>query len=353
LAGLSSAAAGQLPAGDGAILGVVVHDGDGQTPVAGAEVVLRVALDGQFVPVEKTIADSDGRFVFQGLPVGPGYLYLPGANHQGVHYPGPRVRLGGDRIHVRVKIEVSDAATGSNPLVARRHDIVIRPQPGALEVTETILIENPTSASYLGATDSDDDPVTLQLSVPSDFEKTTFEKEFFGRNFSLRDGKLVTSIPWTPGKRELEFTYVLRNVQSQRVWERPLDLPTDRVRVTVVSDKPEEVSCNLDSDSDAAAGTVVFQSGGDALPPGYVLRVELGELPVSWTAYARWAALAILAALIAAVSAIAMRRRAKQPPTAAVEPSPRAASAVESAPRKNTRQKRRKRKNRSRTRRAA
>lgn len=40
---------------------------------------------------------------------------------------------------------------------------------------------------------------TLRLSIPSDFHRTTFHKEFYGRQFTLIDGRLVTDIPWAPG----------------------------------------------------------------------------------------------------------------------------------------------------------
>ena len=59
-------------------------------------------------------------------------------------------------------------------------------------------------------------------------------------------GKLVTSIPWEPGRRELKFTYFLHNTSSTRVWERTLDLPTERLQVRVATTAPDQVTCNLD-----------------------------------------------------------------------------------------------------------
>ena len=55
--------------------------------------------------------------------------------------------------------------------------------------------------------------------APADFQKVTFHEEFFGRAFAMRDGKLVTSIPWEPGQRVLAFTYFLWFIPAGRLVE--------------------------------------------------------------------------------------------------------------------------------------
>ena len=80
------------PVGDGVIEGTVVRAID-QAPVPGAEVVLRAKIGGQLLAVAETTADAQGRFRFEHLPVDGNCVYLPGANRDGIHYPGPSVRL--------------------------------------------------------------------------------------------------------------------------------------------------------------------------------------------------------------------------------------------------------------------
>jgi len=297
----------------GSISGIVVNGSRGHAPAAGAEVVLRVKIDGQFVIAAETIADREGRFRIAPLPLDPDLEYLPGANRDGVHHPGERVRLTWLRPHADVRITAYDAVEGPNPLVARRHDIVVCPEPGALKVTETIMIDNPTSTCYVGKAASDDaKPVTLELAIPSDFDRTTFHKEFFGRRFLLAGGKLATGVPWPPGAKELTFTYLLKNEARHRLWQRPLDLPTDHVRLFVVTDEPDEVVCSLEAGESQGRGELLFESGGEPLPAGHVLRLELGRLPVPWMAYGRWLALAVLVGLVAGIGALTLRRKGAQ-----------------------------------------
>jgi hypothetical protein len=296
--------------GEGSIGGVVVNGSDGNTPAERAEVVLRVKVDDQFVIAAETLADARGAFSFEPLPVDQGFLYLPGANRDDVHYPGARVRLAPQRPHARVELVVYDAVPEPSPLIARRHDILIRCERGVLRVTETILVDNPSARTYVGNAVRDDaQPVTLALAIPSDFERTTFEKEFFGRRFSLTGGRLVTGVPWPPGESELKLTYLLRNEDTSRVWRRPLDLPCSEVRLRVVGDKPEEISCNLGPRESEQWGERVFESSGQSLPAGHVVRVELGHLPVPWITYGRWLALVGLVGLIAVAGVVTIRRK--------------------------------------------
>ena len=307
LIGLAVSSAGNEDLG--MIRGVVVNATQRGMPSAQTEVVLRVQIHGQFVPVAKTVTDEQGKFQFVDLPASRGYLYLPGANRGDVHYPGARIRVTSMQPTASVKLEVCDTVTNPSPLVIMGQDIAIKPDAGALRVTESLLIRNPTATTYVGQpVSAGAEPVTLTLAIPPDFDRATFHEEFYGRNFSVRGDKVVTGIPWTPGLRELKFTYTLRSDQRQRVWQRPLDLPCEHLRLRIQHDKPDEVTCNLDRSTQAASGEIVFESRGRMLPAGHVIRVELARLPISWMVYARWAALALLVALVALAGAVVRRK---------------------------------------------
>jgi hypothetical protein len=297
---------GQVSVDEGTIGGVVVRASD-QSPVAGAEVVLRRYADGSFLPVAKCTTDAEGKYFFRKLPL-DGAVYLPGANHGGVHYPGEKARLTPRQPVAGIKLEVCDPLKEPDPLVIRRHDIVIEPMPGKVWVREVLQIDNPTSMTYVGKpAESAAEPVTLQLSIPSDFVRVTFDKEFYGRRFSVHGGKLITSIPWTPGSRELGLTYVLPNDKDYYIWQRPVDLPSALVRIVTRVEDPNAVTCSLGTRSSPSGGEVVFSSVPQ-MPAGEVIRVEIGRLPVPAIAYARWAALVLLAAAIA-MAAVTLRNR--------------------------------------------
>ena len=282
-------------AGGGTITGTVVNSSSGKTPISGAEVVLRAEVRGESVICGQTLADRQGRFVFHDLPQGNEYWYLPGANRDAVHFPGPRLHLTPQRPSADVELSVYDSISAPCPLVIRRQDISMRFQSGALSVTESIIVDNPTRRCYVGARSQDGgEPITMQLSIPPNFERITFQREFFGRRFCLLGDKLATSIPWPPGQRQLEFTYVLPVQQGFYLWQRPLDLPCEQLCLSIETPKVEDISCNLSAEPSSTPDKAVYQSHGATLPKGYVVRVELGRLPVPFMTYARWLAAALL-----------------------------------------------------------
>ena len=183
----------------------------------------------------------------------------------------------------------------------------IAAEAGLLRVTESLQIDNPSKQTYVGKPHENAASVTLSLNIPKEFKRITFDNEFHGRHFRVIDGRLCTGIPWTPGPQTIEYTYVLPNEQSRRVWERPLDLPCSDVEIRVQTAAPGDVTANLPPGR-AAAGELVFQSRDNPLPAGHVLRVELGRLPLPWMAYAKWAAIGALAALVAGMGTAMMRK---------------------------------------------
>jgi hypothetical protein len=171
----------------------------------------------------------------------------------------------------------------------------MRFQSGALSVTESIIVDNPTRRCYVGARLQDGgEPITMQLSIPPNFERITFQTEFFGRRFFLLGDKLATSLPWPPGQRELQFTYIVPVQQGFYLWQRPLDLPCERLRVSIETPNSADISCNLDLAPAPSPDKAVYLSSGATLPKGHLVRIELGRLPVSFIAYARWLAAALL-----------------------------------------------------------
>ncbi len=296
----------------GTISGVVLNASTGKTPLSGIEVILRARVGGEDLICTRTVADDQGRFVFDKLPLGEEYIYIPGANRDGVHYPGERVRLTFDRPHAKTELAVCDAVSQPNPLVIRRQEISIRTTPGALIVTEALTIDNPSDRCYVGlSSQASGEPITLQLAVPGNFERTTFDKEFYGRRFTMLGDKLATSVPWPPGLRDLKFTYTVPLEQGLCCWQRPLDLPCEFIRVSVNTNNAGEVQCNLPAGS-SAPGETVFQSSGEILKSGHVIRVEMGSLPAPLMSYARWIAVGVLLVLliIAGIAGFGQKRRA-------------------------------------------
>ena len=53
----------------------------------------------------------------------------------------------------------------------------------------------------------------------------TFHQEFHGRRFDLIDKHLVTGIPWTPGQRDVTFSYHFPMEETKATLEWSVDAP--------------------------------------------------------------------------------------------------------------------------------
>jgi hypothetical protein len=299
-----------VSANAGTIQGKVVNTSTGAPLPCQVEVILQVQMKGDFIPCRNVVSDKQGQFRFERLPVGDGIFYQAGATRHGIFYPGPRTRLTALQPNAGVGLSVCDAVAKPNPLVLKKMDVTIRPETGMLKVTESLLLENPTHTCYVGEAAHDGaDPITLALSIPVDFERTTFDQEFFGRRFAVVNGKVATSVPWPPGEKELTYTYVLRNTKERLMWKRPLDLPCSQVTVRVEGKPPGEARCEPLRQATASGDSVTFESGGQELVAGQILQVELGKLPLPWMNYGKWAAVAVMLGLIAGAGWLQFRRR--------------------------------------------
>jgi hypothetical protein len=279
----------------GTIRGVVLNGSRADEPLANAEVHLRAGVNGVFESVATTNTDSLGRFSFENVPLDPAIVYLPGANRDGVHYPGRRVRLDAASKVAEVRIMAYDAVRSVSPLAARRHDIEIEVGNRVVEVTETLLVANESHATYVGEKQGDDGLVTLRLSVPPNFDKVTFGSEFFGRRFRIVNHQVVTDMPWPPGERELKFTYRVPIEESGGQFHRPLDLPTTNLKIQTEGDK--QVASNI-APAAVVKGRRTFAVNDRQLPTGYTIRLQIGDVPVPWMMIGRWASLAALVTLV-------------------------------------------------------
>jgi hypothetical protein len=291
----------------GRIEGVVVNGSRGNEPISGIEVVLRAGRDGPLEAVARTQTDFYGRFVFQDLPLEPPIEYLPGADRDGVLYPGARVRLDAEQHFAHVSIVTFEAVEQPSPLVCRRHQIEVEAQQDLLAIREMLLIANPSRETYVGKADGEERPVTVRLSVPPNFDRITFGEEFYGRRFRIVDHQPITEIPWPPGERELTFSYRIPLNKTGGVFLRQLDMRSADVTIRLRGASADHVSCNLDLKQENV-GRLIFMSHGKELPPGHVVELRIGTPPFPWAQYTRWGSLIALAAL-ASVTAIVLRRR--------------------------------------------
>lgn len=292
------------------IEGIAVNGTQNDKPLAGTDVVLRGGEEGALQIVAQAVTDQSGRFVFDKLSTAPGLIFLPGVNHQGIHYPGSKLRLSGASSPAFVKLIAFDAVAAPNPLVADLHKIDIEIQESALKVTETLTVNNPSLTTYVGQPESGTPLTTLSLLIPDGFERVTFNNEFNGRHFKLHDKRLMTDVPWTPGKREVKFTYHLPSEDAKGPLAWSVDVPCTQYRLCVRGTNAEQFASNLSRIGGPDQSAIVFESKEGSIPAGHIVRLQPASPRPSLIVYVRWFALPVLAGLIFVTAGFRIGRRA-------------------------------------------
>jgi hypothetical protein len=77
--------------------------------------------------------------------------------------------------------------------------------------------------------------------------------------------------------------------------------------LSVDTDKPEDVRCNLKAQRTTSDGVVTFSTTGARLPTGHEICLELDNSPIPMIVYGRWTALAVLGALVCGTSVFMIR----------------------------------------------
>lgn len=298
------------------LAGRVVKDGAG---VAGAPVELhRVARDTSGL-IARTQSGPDGRFTFAVPPADTaGFnVVFATAMVEGVRYFGPALHPGDPGTGYQVvAFDTTSARSAIDSLrVSRRDVILVAGQRGGWEVAEVVRVENPLTRTVVGeggkpvfglpippgATDFQTDDPTMSESGGADRP----------RDLLLMGGRVVATVPLTPGGRDFFFRY--RMPAGTGTLALPLSGRTDTLALYVRQPAPGVSVQGLPKGEPfTAEGEQFLRYTGTALPADAKVSVRWrghGGAPVD----PRLAA-GVVTALVLAVGAwFALRRRPASP----------------------------------------
>lgn len=305
---LTFAPADYRSAPTGVIRGVVVNGSQGDKPLANAKVILQAGTNGMLEPVGETTSDGKGTFQFEDVPIVPSVTLATGAECDGVHYPGGRFQLNTTRTRVDVRIRAFDSIKTPSPLRVLHHQIEATVEDKVIVVKETLQIANQSTSTYVGEAAGDAPPTTLRLSIPPNFDRVTFGSEYFGRRFRVVEHQPVTEVPWPPGERAVTFMYRIPLEESNGLFRRTLDLPTEDLSVRVLGAGGTKLRCNLAATKQTNNETI-FTAHDRQLAANFAIELQVGDSPIPWAKYARWGAIGTLTVLIATTIAILQLRK--------------------------------------------
>ncbi|HYW12725.1 MAG TPA: hypothetical protein VE871_12245 [Longimicrobium sp.] len=303
-------------AAQGTVTGRVVRAG---AAVPNVPVELhRVATDTSGLLATGT-ADGDGRFTFTLPQVDSGgfTVFFATAMVEGVRYFGPALHPGETGTSYVVAVyDTTSAKPALDALrVGRRDVIVVAGQRGGWEVAEVVRVENPTGKTVVGAGGSPAFGMAMpagatdfQTEEPGVSESAGAEKP---RDLVLMGGRVLATVPLTPGGRDFFFRY--RLPAKTGTLALPLSQRTDTLAVYVRQPSPEVRVDGLPAGEPfSAEGEEFVRYTGTALAAGATVRLRAasnGGAPMD----PRLAAGIVTGLVLAAGAWFALRRRPSQP----------------------------------------
>ncbi|HEX6371420.1 MAG TPA: hypothetical protein VF006_21055 [Longimicrobium sp.] len=302
----------------GTLSGRVVKGGAG---VAGAPVELhRVARDTSGL-IASTRTGADGRFTLPLPPADTGgfNVVFATAMVEGVRYFGPALHPGDPGTGYEVVAYDTTSAQGAvdSIRVSRRDVILVAGQRGGWEIAEVVRVENPLARTVVGEGGK---PV-FGLPIPpgaTDFQTDdpamSESAEERPRDLLLMGGRVVATVPLTPGGRDFFFRY--RLPPGTGTLALPLSGRTDTLALYVRQPAPGVTVQGLPKGEPfEAEGEQFLRYTGTALAPDAKVSVRWrghGGAPVD----PRLAA-GLATAIVLAVGAwFALRRRPSSSPPA-------------------------------------
>jgi len=142
--GQEGSAAGPLadvPSGPALLRGRVVH-AEGSQAVPGVDVVLYALGPNGRPGSRRTESDATGAFAFQGISNDPGVVYLVGARHAGLPFPGDRVVFAAGETERSIEIRVSEPTDDPSAVHLVQSSVRVSIGQGGLDVAEVHRLRN-------------------------------------------------------------------------------------------------------------------------------------------------------------------------------------------------------------------
>ncbi len=320
------ATAPALAADAGRITGRVVQRTPGGASPAGAEVVLHVFRAQAHTQDRPSQASAEGAFAFDGLETGGDYAYQVTAGFAGTAYASDLLRFAPGETEQRVEVAVFETTDQDPGLRVRRATVLLAAPDSAtrtIQAVELATLENPGDRTYLPSATGPAGPMgLLRFPLPPQAGDLRPGPGLDEAEIAQVDRGFATSLPVSPGTREVLFSYRFPYRPGRLVLTRSVPYPTDELRLLLPPAGPTLESPDFQAGEplqlsgqtyrvyiarDLAAGAQVELTLG-SLPGRWPFNLPLDDVPVPV-----WGALGVtVGALLAA--GYALRARGEAPP---------------------------------------
>jgi hypothetical protein len=236
-------------------------------PVADATVTLsRFASQAPESVDVTTTTDADGRYRFDNVETGDGFVHAVSLNYRGVLYSSGMIRMN-ETPNATADVAVFETTTSQAALSISTRGLILtgaNPQTGMVSITDVLTFENSGDQTIV----EDDDGRTLRISVPESSSQVSLRPGFNFGTASVEGATVFATTPIPPGDTNPSLDYTIPYSDTNLSFELTSDYPTEALRILVpVSDDFSDIT---------------VRSGGGLLLDGGIVQIGDGDFHV-WT----------------------------------------------------------------------
>ncbi len=312
---ISALGAAGLPATTVAVR--VLNQTPGSSDPAGLAVSLTVSRGEEGRSYGPVPTDRDGTAHFDIPGIAEESQASASTAYQGVKYESDPVMLAPGADSVEIPLAVYEATSSSEKVVVSFHHSVLRPMKGAVRVTEMLMLDNRGDRTYVGRRELQPGlRAVFEYALPPGYRQLELGRGLMACCVMQLDGKLIDTMELKPGRRTIQFRYVIPATEGKLPFQPDITFATERYNVLVDPALKVESATGLrNSDPSEYMDVALISYEAGDLAPGTKLRVNVAGIPFDRGPQLRWltAAAALLLSILLLVFAMRSRRSAPAP----------------------------------------
>ena len=287
------------PTSGGTISGQVVSGGDG-TPGGEMEVTLTPFMADNADPETTVKSDSEGRFLFKGLPWDRSYTVR--VNYKGAQYSTDKMVFSPEEDSKTLRLPVYEPSDSDENIKIDEAHLILQVADGNVSVADLSVLNNTGDTVNVGAMEiSDGRKESLKYSLPEKAADIKFIHGLEPGSVVTTEGGFSDTQSVLPGPKRAVFSYIVPLDSGKAVLDKTINYPTASFLLLAADTGDEFTVKGLEEQEPAVIQNERYLKWtGSNLKPGHRVVIDVKSASTGEGGYIKWAALGFLGVIILA-----------------------------------------------------
>ncbi len=278
-------------AGGQASLTVEVTNGTTKTVApADTETIVQIYVQGYLLHTFNGRTDVEGRAVFENVPEGQDVIAVARAKHRDMMFGGRPLTLSPAQGEHVASVQVFDVSEDKSQLSVQTHHLIIKANPGSLEITEYMQLKNSSDFAIISnERDNQNRTIVLDIKLPRGSRDLRALSYFEDQALVVTEEGFYDTMAVPPGEQHITFSYTLDVSSATMDIAKTISLPTSEfvLFAELGAAKVHGLSETVKR-ATRSSGELMQYYSRSGLAPGEEIAFQLTNLDVGSSGLAKW-----------------------------------------------------------------